>query len=359
MTEPNVQSSPESFGANDTTYIHLLPDWDAATLGYQATEPFTPVDIAIGDDGYIFIADSANNKIVTVLKSGNVVNHQNLGSIAPINGPVGIDIDSKLNLLIVNGTNTVYVWNQYMNNSGAYAYLVGTANKPNLIFSSDSTQLIEAVIDSIYFGLLEVSDLVFSDGTDYIDSVLHIHPFYVDDDENSSFRDVTFGPSNDGTVFLTDNSNNRILKLNIASSGFVVLNTGFPIRTFKGISAGNIATYGSGAGTVDNPRGITADDEGNVYFTQLGGNFLVQKLKPQGDQYISAFTLYEDPIMDLNRFTAPYNVALGQENAIFVLDTGEGKVQKFLNRGIQAGKITDLGKTGLVEAVFNLPSEFI
>ena len=69
MLLPSVQSSIESFGANDTSYIHLNPDWDAATTGYTSANPMTPVDIAIGDDDYIFIADSANNQIITLLKS--------------------------------------------------------------------------------------------------------------------------------------------------------------------------------------------------------------------------------------------------------------------------------------------------
>ena len=46
MQLPTVQINPESFGTNDTSYIHLTPDWDAAALGYSQEFPFTPVDIA-------------------------------------------------------------------------------------------------------------------------------------------------------------------------------------------------------------------------------------------------------------------------------------------------------------------------
>jgi len=283
MPLPTVVSSPESFGANDTSYTHLNLTWDAATIGYHPANPMAPVDIAIGEDGYLFVADSANNRIITISQSGNLVTHQNLDSIEPITTPLGVDIDSKLNLLIVNGTNTVYVWNQYLNNFGVDSILTGINDEQKLIFSSDAAK---------------------------IDSVLAINPFYIDENETSKFQGIAFGPSADSTIFITDKGNNRIVELKIKFSGAVKLKNRRIHPTFYGIYEKDIATYGSGAGTVDNPRGITVDENGNIYFTQLGGNFFVQKLKKQGLDYISQYTLYEDPIMDLNRFLGPYDISL-------------------------------------------------
>jgi hypothetical protein len=332
MLLPSVQSSVESFGANDTSYIHLNPDWDAATMGYTSVNPMTPVDIAIGDDDYIFIADSANNQIITLYKSGAIASTQNLNTITSIpgSGPLGIDINSKLNLLIVNGTNVIYVWNQYFNNIG---------------------------IDSVIVDInLADTSYIFSGDPNLIDSVLGIHPFYIDENENSSFQGVAFGPSSENTVFVTDKGNNRILKLQLSITSGVLLENGFLFPSFTGIYDTVIASYGSGAGTVDNPRGITTDNDGNVYFTQLGGNFFVQKLEEQGDQYVSSYTLYEDPIMDLNRFISPFDIALGESDAIFVVDTGDsGRVSKFHNKGVLSGRISDLGRKGLIEARFNQP----
>ncbi len=327
---PSVRTSIESFGANDTSYIHLTPDWDASTIGYNALNPMTPTDIAIGDDDYIFVADSANDQILTLYKSGILASHQKLNPIDTVSGPIGIDINAKLNLLIVNGTNVIYCWNQYFNNIGvdSIAVSVNWADT-SFIFSSE---------DSL------------------INSITGIYPFYIDDDVNSSFQGVALGPSTDNTVFVTDKGNNRILKLNMVFSTAVALKNGYLFPSFTGIKDTAIATFGSGAGTVDNPRGITTDNEGNVYFTQLGGYFFVQKLKEQGNQYVSSYTGYEDPIMDLNRFIAPYDIALGESNAIFVIDTGDsGRVSKFYNAGDQSGKIANIGRKGLVEARFKRP----
>jgi len=334
MVLPSVQRSIESFGANDTSYIHANPDWTASSMGYYPANPFTPVDIAIGDDEYIFVADSANNKIITVSKSGQLITHQNLNTIGPVEAPVGIAINSKLNLLIVNGSNVIYCWQQYFNNIGVDSIIVG--------FNA---------IDSSY---------IFSGKTALIDSITGIYPFYVDSLENSSFQGIAFGPSSDNTIFVTDNANNRILKLEMVFSSGVRLKNNYLLPVFTGIYQENIATFGSGAGTVDNPRGITTDSEGNVYFTQTGGNFLVQKLVPQNDLYVSEYEGYQDPIMDLNRFDFPADIALGLNDAIFVIERDSteldsGRVSKFHNKGVLAGKVANLGRKGLVEARFTSP----
>jgi len=329
MPLPVVQPTPESFGANDTSYIHLTPIWNNSQLGYQGTRPMAPVDIAIGEDGYLFVADSANDQIVVLSPAGEVVQFQRLNQIKPIRQPRAVDIDSKLNLVIVNGTDKIYVWNQYLNNIG---------------------------VDSILTEITPDQHLIFEYNAEKIDSILGIHLLYRDTNENASFQGVALGPADDNTLFVTDKTENRILKLILHFTGAVKLKNGRVHPTFGATYQTDIATYGSGAGTVDDPRGITVDDDGNIYFIQHGGNFLVQKLKKQGEKYFSEFTLYEDAIMDLNRFRAPGDIALGKNDAIFVLDSGSGQVFKFFNKGARAGELANLGKKGLVEAVFNNPT---
>ncbi len=327
MPLPSVTSNPESFGANDTSY-NKIATWNATELGYSPMMPFTPVDISIGSDGYIFVADSANNRILTLSESGMIMEKENLNTIYPVQHPIGVAINEKLNLLIVNGTNKIYVWNQYLNNIGVDSIITGISADTNYIFSGDAAK---------------------------IDSITKIHLFYEDPNPTSSFQGIAFGPANDNTIFVTDNGTNRILMLSIDYSGGVLLSNGSLFVTFHGNYLKDIATFGSGAGTVDNPQGITADDKGNIYFTQLGGNFFVQKLKPLVNNYVSAYTLYENPIMDLNRFTGPHDVALGENDAIFVADTKEGVIYKFQNTGNSAGNLANLGKEGLAEATFAYP----
>ncbi|MDZ7294816.1 MAG: NHL repeat-containing protein [candidate division KSB1 bacterium] len=320
---PAVATVARSFGASDTSYIPLSPEWDATTLGYLPTQAMVPTDVVIGEDGYIFVADSANDRVFVLSGAGRIAREHDLDQIGPVPGPLGIDIDQKLNLLIVNGGKVVWVWNQYLHQEG-----VDSIASPSGPFSANQAS---------------------------IDSVLRVHPFYVDEGRKTSFQGVAFGPVSSNTVFLTDKGNNRILRLRIVVSGRVRLRNGRVHPTFKGVYDGEVATYGSGAGTVDNPRGLTVDGEGNIYFTQLGGNFLVQKLKKQGDFYSSAYTLYQHPIMDLNRFAGPCDVALDPDGAIFVADTEAGRVFKFFNKGSRAGHPASLGKSGLGQEQFARP----
>jgi hypothetical protein len=323
---PSVVNSPESFGANDTTYNLLSPVWNAANLEYSPSNPMRPVDIAIGNDGYIFVADEANDRVVTLTTAGFVARHQNLNRISPVEHPLGVAINAKLNLLIVNGTNTVYVWNQYLNNIGVAGVIVGIA--PD-------------------------SSFIYSDSQALIDSVLGIRPFYTDDDDNASFQGITFGPVAENTVFVTDKTANRILQLEMSISGGVLLQNGHLHPVYQAEYIRDIAEFGSGAGTVDNPRGITSDESGNIYFTQLGGNFFVQKLERQGNQYSPGYILYEHPIMDLGRFDGPADVALDSDDNLFIIDTADsGRVSKFFNKGNKAGSEAGLGKTGLTDARF-------
>ena len=76
MPLPSVTANPESFGANDTSY-NKIATWNAGELGYSPMMPFTPVDISIGNDGYIFVADSANDRILTLSESGMLVQNEN------------------------------------------------------------------------------------------------------------------------------------------------------------------------------------------------------------------------------------------------------------------------------------------
>ena len=326
MPLPSVQRSDSEFGANDTSYVHINPVWSAGTIGYSAPEVFSPVDIAIGDDGFLFVADSANNKVITLAQSGVLQHHQGLDEIGPVEGPVGLGINSKLNLLIVNHSNTIFCWNQYINNIGA---------------------------DAIAFGTDENGDLFWQTDAALLDSVFQVHPVYQDGDASARFRDVAFGPGNDNFVYVTDYGTNRILQLELHINGVVRLTNGYMHPLYGLQYKETIASFGSGAGTVDNPAGIVCDDLGNIYFTQFGGNFLIQKLEPSGDSFVPGFTLYEHPIMDLGRFSGPRNIALGLNDAIFTLDTAVGQVFKFYNKGSKAGQEANLGKQGLVNFVFN------
>lgn len=109
--------------------------------------------------------------------------------------------------------------------------------------------------------------------------------------------------------------------------------------------ADTLATYGSGGGTVDQPRGVAIDPLLNVYFAQEGGSFHVQKLRPSGDDYLPAvyFGLEGD---SLKEFMTPQDVAVDMDGYIYVADTGNHRIQKFTSLGGLKIAFGDIGSAG-------------
>ncbi len=106
-----------------------------------------------------------------------------------------------------------------------------------------------------------------------------------------------------------------------------------------------LATYGTGGGTVDLPRGITTDISLNVYFVQEGGSFHVQKMRPSATGYLPDvyFGLQGD---SLKQFMAPQDVAVDADGYIYVADTGNHRIQKFSPYGGLKIAFGDSGSAG-------------
>jgi len=341
---PSQQVSVTTFGANDTTYSHLSPVWNAATLGYSF---LSPTDITIGPDGYIFVSDSGNNRIVALDRSGNILRHGNLDKIQNIPHPNAVDVDSKLNVLVANNSDKIYVWNQYINLIGFDSVVVAYVFRDTVTqeeFELSGQEAAEAFNQENNLVLIQ---FVFSADAALLDSVQDVSVLY--DDPGSQFYGVAAGPARSDIFYVTDIAKNRILQLQLYASGVVKLKNDIILPTFSATLSKTVAIHGSGAGTVDNPRGITTDDNGNIYFAQLGANFLVQKLS--GKTFTSVFNLNQNPIMDLGRFGGPYDLAINGSNSIFVVDTDSNRVLKFDAQGREV----DLGIKGLGIADFNRP----
>jgi len=345
---PSPQSAPVSFGANDTSYIELQPIWDAAHL---ATPLSYPVDIVSGPDGLIFVADQNNNRIVTLSKAGIPVYDRGFDRLQGIARPCGLAIDSKLNLLIVNNSDTLYCWNQYLNSVDLDSVAVSgvfidpqTGNPVELTWNQ--------VVDRLLAGeaFPRIVRLNFSKDNDLIEQAIGIYPLFIDPNQSAAYAGVASGPHGAETLFVSDSYSDRIFRLRLVPRLVFLTKSGNTVVQYRAVFTGDIATYGSGAGTVDTPGALAGDRQGNLYFTQLDGNFLVQKLK--APDFSPQYVLYQHAIMDLERFSMPYDIALDDEGDIFVMDTGAGRVYKFDNSGKNAGQEIDLGDRGIATQIF-------
>jgi uncharacterized protein (TIGR03663 family) len=81
---------------------------------------------------------------------------------------------------------------------------------------------------------------------------------------------------------------------------------------------------GTAAGQFNEPRGIAADSNGNVYVVDSKNN-RVQKLAPDGKP-LQAWG-HEGP--DAGNFKDPCGIAVGPDNSVYVADTWNHRIQKF------------------------------
>ena len=104
--------NPGEFLAGDTTYLEIKPVWDQS-YGFSK-----PIEISIAQDGRIFVADIGNQSILVFNQDGSqpsgfnfLINlkDENENSISPID----VDIDKKMNIFFIDGSQRVFVWNQY------------------------------------------------------------------------------------------------------------------------------------------------------------------------------------------------------------------------------------------------------
>lgn len=344
---PVEKSGVTAFGANDTSYIEVKPVWNSSYLGKNLNQP---TDIIVGPDGYLWVANSGNNEIFSLTKAGEILSSHDFNQIRPLSHPTALSLDSKLNLLMVNGSDTIFVWNEYVNLIGidsiASQIVFKRLSGDTVHYSVEKgAAFLKSGVDSLHF-----ERYLFQKNESDIRPVRFIHPFYISPDPDLKYMGIAAGKYASEEVYVSETFRNRIARFRLIPEFRLRLKNGVEVFSYKGRFDRNVVTYGSGAGTVDTPRGIFVDQSGNLYLTQLGGNFLVQKLV--AGTFISQYELHKDPIMDLNRFAKPVDVSLDGDNNIFVIDRELKKVFKFGNSGSAAGKEISLGNKGLGVAKF-------
>jgi len=342
MPLPSPRAANSSFGANDTSYVELNPVWDSEYLGVNLE---APCDLTMGPDGILYLADQGSGRIHAFSKAGIRLTGHGLDQINGVPVPSGLDMDSKLNLLIVNGSSTLYAWNQYLNLTeidsvaakGVYWDRTG----------HDTLQLTFAEYrDRVASGAgLSFQYYLFHKNDGAVQAAREAYPLYQAAENDARFNGVASGKYGSEFIYVTESTYDRIYQLRLVPDLALKGRGRQVLFHYTAIFEKVVASYGSGSGTVDNPWAITADSDENLYFTQLGGNFKVQKLLAV--TFTPRYVLYQHAIMDLDRFYAPMDVALDDVGNIFVMDAGAGSVYKFANAGVAAGALLPLGNKGL------------
>ena len=345
MPLPSDINVNTEFVAGDTTYLLVNPIWDD-TYGF-----ITPIEISIAPDGHVFIADSAAKSIFVLDQSGNMLNGysslMNMNDIADtIIYPIDIDIDQKMNVFFIDGSNRIYRWNQYWNKIGiesyaSFATFLNPSTGDTIRRSNNSIQWFELINHPDYI-MIEVE---WSNNQSMIDSISLPHVFfegswsrnvfadlYYESDKNL-FSGISTTLGNDNFMFAQDHYHNRIIKILMERSQYIKLVNGEEVWVHSGTFEQTVVSEGTGAGTVNAPLGIDIDYAGNLYYSQGGEFFSIHKVKPvvtgAYTVYQSAFQEGTNEIMDLFRFTLPADVAVDLNQNIYVANTEDQEIQVF------------------------------
>ena len=349
MTLPTAINTNTEFAAGDTTYLIVNPIWDE-TYGFVA-----PIEISIAPDGHIFVADSAANCIFVLDQSGNVLSgYDELKGLDNIDNttvsPIDVDVDQKMNVYFIDGSNRIYRWNHYWNNVGvesfaAAAIFSNTANGDTIRLGHQDPQWFELLNHPEWI----MTSIEWSNEQTVIDSILGPHVFFEGswarntfadlyyESENNSFSGIAATLDSDNYIYAQDYHHNRIIKIILERSQYIQLSNGEFVWVHSGTFGQTVIAEGTGAGTVNVPLGIDVDYAGNLYYSQGGEFFSVHKVRPV---VTGAYTVYQsvfqegtNEIMDLFRFGSPADVAVDLNQNIYVANTGGQEIQVFNSNG--------------------------
>lgn len=353
-----IENKVEDFGANDTSFVRLTPDWDAAN-GYTWTHP---ADIEIGPDGYMFVVDfsevdgNTNGHVVQMTTTGSIVRNNLFTSVTDTsNAPRGIGQDTKLNIYMANGTDKLYCWNQYAAQTGV-AELVQTVTFEDTATGNtyvvDNSMPLWMQLAALNSNNLVLVDHTFTDDPDSIAKVTNPYLFYTDRTyavgtlTKPKLVDVAAGAANSNLLFYADEQDDRIVEIYVLPDRLLILDNGIVFYTYVGFYNDVAAGSGQGLGSVNSPTSLVSQGGGSstsIFFAQTAGNFRVQKITGAGSSWhydLSVTDAGEPELMKLDYFSKPMSVAVGERDErglglIYVADQAQNRVTSFFPNGFK------------------------
>lgn len=150
-----------------------------------------------------------------------------------------------------------------------------------------------------------------------------------------------------GRIYVADSGNNRVQIFNPDGTFLRQFGSTCKLDTKEGCQ-------GDGRGQFNEPWGIAVDGEGNIYVADTW-NHRIQKFDRDG-QFITMWGVFESTGGELGKpfaFYGPRQVIVGRDGKIYVMDTGNKRVQAFNPDG---SFFTQFGGGGVTEGLFDEPT---
>ena len=352
---PKIINSESSdlFGAGDTTYLELKPVWDE-TYGLE-----DPSEISIAPDGRIFVSDRLGNSIHVFNQDGSrAQGFEPLGNLTNQNGeslyPIDVDIDGKMNVFFIDGSEIIYVWNQYWNE-------VGISKVSSSIFFNHVETDVDTMVDfdsDVWYSMLnsddwQIKEINFMNDQNLIQELLDPHVFYDGKEDINLFNDAFYQPdssrfkgitsnSNQDNIFVVDdfggfNNQHRIIQIDLKRYLLIELNSNDTVWVYKGEFGSSIKGFGTGSGTVNKPSSLDIDYQGNLYYTQKGEFFPVHMIIPNysGDfaTFNSGFEPGVNDIMDASQYGEVVDISVDNDKNVYIVDVEQKEVTIFNSKG--------------------------
>lgn len=276
----------------------------------------SPVGLAFGADGTIYIADSGNHSIRRSMIEDSPSGPTRVGSVYAGTGTAGF-LDAQVGQAKFNTPKGVAI------GPGGAIFVADAGNHCiRKIFvplgAEDPTEITLIVAGSRTAG--------------YLDAV----------STDAQFDDPTgIAIDKDGNAFVTDTGNHCIRKITPAGV----------VTTLAGI--GRVAGHQDGAGRAakfSSPRGIVVDATGNLYVCDTG-NDCIRKITSAGVVSTYAGTPgtpgFKNGPLKNARFDGPTGIALGTNDTLYVSDFSNNRVRKLA----KDGDVTTFAGTGVAGAL--------
>jgi len=294
-------------GTLDTTYVPVGKPWEEAN-----GLPFAhPQDVHIGFDGYIYIADTGNDRIVKFDRAGNFIDKYD-----GVKHPSSVSQDQLFRLLATGG-NTIHK--------------KGTQDE-NFISIYTAPDIYDTIIVTPEDTIVIDSDTVIIPAVFYVDTIV------------TNYEGIAPNPlpfSGYAIYYACDYTRSEITKFRFLEPK-EIYNLGPAIP--KGWELGK-TYYPLGIFTYLTPTGF------NLIFCQFLSYYTVQLLDGQDFSPLIPPTEYPD-IYRQGTFGQAEDVAVDEYGNIFVVDSKKNSVLKFSKNGVQ---ILSFGTEGTGEKEFQNP----
>jgi len=285
--------------------------------GKENGQFYQPYAIAIDKTGKIYIADTYNNRIQEFTSSGLYVDQW--GSFGSGNGqfyqPFGVTVDMDGNVYVAD-TNNHRI--QKFTSSGTYVTQWGSLGSANGQFKNPSGIAVD-INGNVY-----VADTNNHRIQKFTSSGTYVTQWGSLGIANGQFKfPYSIEVDNSGNVYITDSSGKRQYSKDepeieriqkFTSSGVYLTQWGSP---------------GNGNGQFHAIGGISIDKSGNIFIADRG-NVRIQQFTLSGE-YVTQWGSYGD---GNGRFYQPYAVAIDKTGNIYLADTGNNRIQKFTPSGL-------------------------